>query len=271
MNTLLEYCEDVDECFLHDHDCDQNSVCTNSIGSFACTCKTGYFGDGKTCIEGNCTEETCPINEECVSPTKSDCRCKRGYEREYWKAYGIEICVDTDECSSGICDENSVCVNSLGGYECNECQEGYFGNGKTCFRGFCSDSNCPPSDHKECVSPRSHECKCIDGYVFNNFSVCVDVDECVNSPCDRNANCFNNPGSFSCSCSTRYVGDGFSCLVDDCATGYHNCHINATCENFEGLFNCSCHTGFSGDGVSCSWKKTVLVLRAGVVSCACTK
>ena len=41
-------CADVDECLL-ENECDENSACTNSKGSYSCSCRPGYFGDGKTC------------------------------------------------------------------------------------------------------------------------------------------------------------------------------------------------------------------------------
>ena len=31
------------------NDCHQNANCTNTIGSYICTCNTGYSGDGKLC------------------------------------------------------------------------------------------------------------------------------------------------------------------------------------------------------------------------------
>ena len=40
---------DVDECSLNTHDCDMNADCTNTIGSFNCTCDVGFIGDGVTC------------------------------------------------------------------------------------------------------------------------------------------------------------------------------------------------------------------------------
>ena len=264
MNTELDFCEDLDECLL-DHDCDKNSTCVNKKGSFSCVCDTGYVGDGRTCVEGNCTDEMCPINAECVTPSSSECRCKNGFEIKLGKSN--EICVDTDECSTlrRICHKKAVCMNIPGGYECN-CQEGYFGDGQTCFPGSCTDINCPPSSHKECVSTRSNLCKCTEGYEFNNLSVCVDVDECKSKPCGQNAECANNPGNYSCTCNVGYV----DCSVDKCATGFHDCHSNATCKNacYENVecanitsnYNCICKTGFAGDGVLCTETKTVLVL-----------
>ena len=40
---------DVDECTASSPVCDVNAICQNTRGSYSCTCKIGYFGDGKTC------------------------------------------------------------------------------------------------------------------------------------------------------------------------------------------------------------------------------
>ena len=40
---------DVDECVLGVHNCDVNANCTNSVGSFNCSCNTGYSGNGVNC------------------------------------------------------------------------------------------------------------------------------------------------------------------------------------------------------------------------------
>ena len=39
----------MDECASNFHDCDINAVCQNNVGSYACTCKAGYSGNGRTC------------------------------------------------------------------------------------------------------------------------------------------------------------------------------------------------------------------------------
>ena len=41
---------DIDECATRADNCDTNAICTNSPGSFACTCNHGYTGDGVTCM-----------------------------------------------------------------------------------------------------------------------------------------------------------------------------------------------------------------------------
>ena len=40
---------DVDECENETHNCDQNATCTDTDGSFNCTCNDGYVGDGVNC------------------------------------------------------------------------------------------------------------------------------------------------------------------------------------------------------------------------------
>lgn len=40
---------DVDECSAKSTPCDSNADCSNSDGSFSCTCKQGFTGDGRVC------------------------------------------------------------------------------------------------------------------------------------------------------------------------------------------------------------------------------
>ena len=42
-------CIDVDECNIPSNNCGTNALCTNTPGSFTCTCNHGYTGDGVTC------------------------------------------------------------------------------------------------------------------------------------------------------------------------------------------------------------------------------
>ena len=40
---------DIDECTVGTDKCDQNADCKDTVGSYTCTCKPGFEGDGKTC------------------------------------------------------------------------------------------------------------------------------------------------------------------------------------------------------------------------------
>ena len=54
---VLQYCSlgicvrfsDVDECSASSPVCASNANCSNTRGSYVCTCKSGYTGDGKAC------------------------------------------------------------------------------------------------------------------------------------------------------------------------------------------------------------------------------
>ncbi len=41
---------DIDECTEMVDNCHAKAVCTNTAGSFSCTCNNGFSGDGVTCI-----------------------------------------------------------------------------------------------------------------------------------------------------------------------------------------------------------------------------
>ena len=40
---------DIDECSADSNPCDENADCTNTDGSYSCTCKEGFDGNGITC------------------------------------------------------------------------------------------------------------------------------------------------------------------------------------------------------------------------------
>lgn len=40
---------DIDECLNMTANCDVHAVCSNTIGSFQCTCALGYTGNGTYC------------------------------------------------------------------------------------------------------------------------------------------------------------------------------------------------------------------------------
>ena len=44
---------DVNECSLGTHDCAAEATCTDTDGSYTCTCNTGYDGDGTDCLSKN--------------------------------------------------------------------------------------------------------------------------------------------------------------------------------------------------------------------------
>ena len=48
-NIYFNYHSDADECLNNSHNCSENANCTNTEGSFNCSCKPGYLGNGHNC------------------------------------------------------------------------------------------------------------------------------------------------------------------------------------------------------------------------------
>ncbi|KAL9953459.1 hypothetical protein ACROYT_G040881 [Oculina patagonica] len=94
-------CSDIDECAAGTHSCDANAECTNTKGSYNCTCKPGYHGDGRNCEDvDECTTGThnCIYDFLCNNTkgsfTCNDSSCKVLYDKilaRENKAYKLKI------------------------------------------------------------------------------------------------------------------------------------------------------------------------------------
>ncbi|KAL9953464.1 hypothetical protein ACROYT_G040886 [Oculina patagonica] len=90
-------CSDIDECAEGTHSCDANAECINTKGSYNCTCKPGYLGDGRKCEDvdecttgtHNCTDDDLCNNME-GSFNCTSLSCKDGSFNEN-KAYELKI------------------------------------------------------------------------------------------------------------------------------------------------------------------------------------
>eukprot|EP00057_Strongylocentrotus_purpuratus_P020264 XP_011674738.1 PREDICTED: mucin-like protein isoform X1 [Strongylocentrotus purpuratus] len=177
--------QDINECsVLLFTDACRNGNCTNTYGSFYCTCNEGFLGTGtdscediNECVQGaNDCQQIC-YNEE----GGYSCACWDGYELDE----GGSNCTDVDECStnSSACG-NGMCMNLVGSFNCS----------------------------------------CNSGYEISNDNItCSDINECSANPsvCDsENGVCTNSMGSYNCSCTPGYElsTDGITCNVTSGAT-----------------------------------------------------
>uniref|UniRef100_A0A8C6BYV2 Adhesion G protein-coupled receptor E1 n=1 Tax=Monodon monoceros TaxID=40151 RepID=A0A8C6BYV2_MONMO len=171
-------CTDINEC-LDSGVCPEHSECTNSLGSYRCSCQVGYTSKNSTCEDvDECADpRTCPEHSTCHNSLGSySCACNPGFESSRGKMsfQGLgETCEDIDECLDK-CLFNATCTNTPGSYFC------------TCHLGFA-----PSNGQLNSTDPK------VD---------CIDIDECLQdpSPCGPNSVCTNTLGSYSCGCMVGF-------------------------------------------------------------------
>jgi hypothetical protein len=177
-------------------------------------------------------------------------------------------CEEPNDCESGAhnCDENATCKpkqavygKTTSGFKCH-CNEGYYGNGKTCFPDVdeCTEGIHKCSTYATCKDTQTgYTCHCINGYVGNGYICSIPVDECEEGThdCDVHAKCIDLPNGYQCKCdaTTGYYGNGKVCNgpADECLDGTHTCHAAATCTNTYAGFTCACPKGWYGNGYNC--------------------
>ncbi|XP_008274757.1 fibrillin-1 [Stegastes partitus] len=255
--AVLQYCSAVElkECEAVGIKCHSQAECIKFRNSFTCVCTMGYEGDGVICSDiDECISglHNCHRRARCINTLGSfNCVCLNGYVGN-----GID-CQDIDECQNenGGCHANARCANLEGGRECS-CKNGFRGNGFQC------------EDVNECLNqgtchwnatctnnPGSYVCTCNAGYKGNGNYLCLDIDECSETPrvCSSSLGyrgCKNLPGTYRCTCSDGFESNRQSCVdIDECAGNI--CSQYADCVNTLGSYLCTCNSGFVGNGLAC--------------------
>ncbi|XP_052236237.1 uncharacterized protein LOC127848005 isoform X4 [Dreissena polymorpha] len=248
-NKISHQCQDVNEC--SQHICAQD--CTNTIGSFQCSCIAGYQLINKVSCELcevpnwglNCSQ-TCDCTgrgaERC-DPVRG-CVCSNGWT-------GSSCDDDVDECKEhpGVCeDARKSCTNNIGSYRCD------------CLKGYVKDAvgNCRDID--ECSDPLLNECSqtclnaegsytcgCKHGYTEVNSTHCTDINECDLNLADCEQMCENHPGYYNCYCyfGYRLNDDRNTCSkVKDFCKELNNLTCAGYCEVRNKTASCQCQQGF---------------------------
>uniref|UniRef100_A0A8C2VLL2 Thrombomodulin n=1 Tax=Chinchilla lanigera TaxID=34839 RepID=A0A8C2VLL2_CHILA len=213
-------------------------ACNQSTGVPRCVCppEATLQADGRSCTapaEPSCNHSLC--EQFCVSdpaaPGSYSCMCIAGFKL----GADQHSCEDVDDCAQvpGLCQQ--LCVNTNGGFECL-CYEGYemvdgecvelldpcFGSdceyqcqpvGRDkyeciCAEGFrpipenpnhcqlfCNETECPA----DCDPHTPTVCYCPEGFILDEGSMCVDIDECEQGYCGEHQ-CHNLLGTYKCIC-----------------------------------------------------------------------
>ncbi|XP_065841695.1 uncharacterized protein [Oscarella lobularis] len=147
-------CFDCNECLPEcpeaiDEECHSEATCSNTLGSYDCTCNAGFTPDpasGKptnrpVCIKPDaCTRapngsHTCHEKALCrITDDGFDCECMTGYKADGSGAPANRpVCIDCNEClgecpesivDKGACHVNVDCTNVPGSFNCT-CKTGY--------------------------------------------------------------------------------------------------------------------------------------------------
>ena len=208
------------------HNCDANATCTNTLGSFTCTCNPGFAGDGTLCTDFDaCANNPCDeaddtnaqCNDEMPPSTGYTCSCDSGFADD-----GV-TCNDIDECAinNGGCGDATYwqCVNNTGAAPtCNDIDE--------CAR--CIDANTLEYCDGENL-PVTTVCEfgCDDSTGTAECRPCVDTCAAENLATTR---CF---GEVVQTCQTSPLGCYEFLDTQDCSSGGEFCVWNgatASCE-----------------------------------------
>ncbi|XP_072320675.1 signal peptide, CUB and EGF-like domain-containing protein 2 isoform X4 [Eucyclogobius newberryi] len=278
--------ENRDPCAEWSDACHIDAICQTTQGSYKCTCRAGFKGDGKHCEDidecdldhnGGCVHECNNI------PGNYRCTCYDGFHL----AHDGHNCLDVDECkfNNGGCQH--TCVNTMGSYEC-QCKDGFFlsDNQHTCIHRSVEGLNCMNKEHgcahicKE--TPKGGvACECRPGFeLAKNQRGCILTCIHGNGGCQHT--CEDTEHGPICKCHPRYTlqADKRSCLerdeattesADNNATAFtevdkrvkrrllmETCAVNnggcdCTCKDTSTGVRCSCPVGFTlqPDGKIC--------------------
>ncbi|XP_053391010.1 scavenger receptor cysteine-rich type 1 protein M130-like isoform X2 [Mercenaria mercenaria] len=76
---------------------------------------------------------------------------------------------------------------------------------------------------------------------------CIDIDECLSSPCLHGGSCENGNMSYTCKCSNKWGGTSCEIDLEFDACIDTPCLNNGTCKDLLEGFKCICAIGFDGD------------------------
>ncbi|XP_059143588.1 uncharacterized protein LOC131930938 [Physella acuta] len=225
----------------------------NSVGYVCGKCPPGFVDYQKICLDVNeCSDESM-CSQTCTNTEGSYmCSCRPGYRLDTGDK---KTCTDINECEERSSKCQQICTNTAGNYTCScQTGYTLDSNGLTCTLDGSLTSQCYDCDQVCYVNNDQVNCSCRLGFEPDpqDNSNCRDINECEygNKPCSQI--CENLEGTYECSCYNGYKldSDGISCQA--CERPYYGpncaqicqCSGHGSCDPVRG---CVCDKEWKGD------------------------
>ncbi|XP_059143711.1 fibrillin-1-like [Physella acuta] len=283
-------CLDVNECS-DESMCSQ--TCTNTEGSYMCSCRPGYrldTGDKKTCTDINeCEERSSKCQQICTNTAGNyTCSCQTGYTLD---SNGLTCTLD-DSLISKCYDCGQVCYVNNDQVNCS-CRLGFEPDPKD--NSNCRDINECEYGNKPCGQicenlEGTYECSCYNGYKLDSDGISCHACErpYYGTNCGQICQCSGHGSCDSvrgCVCDKEWTGDHCELDVDECDQS-NPCPAGFVCKNRIGSYTCVCAEGYRlTNGIctdideckdifvntTCDKMLEVCVNTVGSYSCQCKK
>ena len=116
---------DINEC--DTSPCSSDATCSNTDGSFQCTCNNGFSGNGTTCTGIKIVLIYWIAEIYLFNVTFSWIISKT----KFLFIFLFIAIIDINECASSSCSSDATCSNTDGSFQC-ACNNGFNGDGTTC-------------------------------------------------------------------------------------------------------------------------------------------